>query len=86
MHVCARLAALGVLTVVTACTHEDFERAPALKTYAGNSQKHNSALQIIDPWPQGVQDTDLEVPAERPKVEPTSTTSKPVTGLEIGKN
>ena len=32
---------------------------------AGNAVAHNSALQIIDPWPPGVQDTDLVVPAER---------------------
>jgi len=32
---------------------------------AGNAVAHNSALQIIDPWPPGVQDTDLIVPAER---------------------
>lgn len=32
---------------------------------AGNAMAHNSALQIIDPWPPGVQDTDLVVPADR---------------------
>lgn len=32
---------------------------------AGDAIAHNSALQIIDPWPPGVQDTDLAVPAER---------------------
>ena len=32
---------------------------------AGNAIAHNSALQIIDPWPPGVQDTDIAVPADR---------------------
>lgn len=32
---------------------------------AGNAMAHNSALQIIDPWPPGVQDTDIVVPADR---------------------
>lgn len=31
----------------------------------GEAIAHNSALQIIDPWPPGVQETDLRVPAER---------------------
>lgn len=31
----------------------------------GEAIAHNSALQIIDPWPPGVQDTDLRVPAKR---------------------
>ncbi|QKV17785.1 hypothetical protein [Oricola thermophila] len=38
---------------------------------AGNSVAANSALQIIDPWPSGVQDTDLVVPAERGGTEAT---------------
>lgn len=49
---------------------------------AGNAVAHNSALQIIDPWPPGVQDTDLVVPAERESSDgagaATETTAQPV--------
>ena len=42
---------------------------------AGNAIAHNSALQIIDPWPAGVQNTKLKVPAERDKPSTAATTA-----------
>ena len=42
---------------------------------AGNAVAHNSALQIIDPWPPGVQDTDLVVPAERDSADTAAATN-----------
>jgi hypothetical protein len=32
----------------------------------GNAIAVNTALQVIDPWPAGVQDTDFPVPADHP--------------------
>ncbi len=31
----------------------------------GNAVKANTVLQMVDPWPEGVEDTNLKVPAER---------------------
>jgi len=48
----------------------------------GNAIAHNSSLQIIDPWPENVQDTNLVVPAEgatQPAAE--TTTAGPVLTL-----
>lgn len=50
---------------VSGCNHEDFVRTEGLTTGAGNAMAANTAMQMVDPWPAGVQDTRLRVPAER---------------------
>ena len=56
----------------------------------GNAIAHNTALQVIDPWPANVQDTHLIVPAERnsgadqaeSSEQSTSTTSVELTAVD----
>jgi hypothetical protein len=31
---------------------------------AGNAAAANTVMQMVDPWPKGVEDTDLSVPAD----------------------
>ena len=47
-----------------ACT-QTYKETEGVTLQAGNAVAYNSALQIIDPWPEGVQDTNLVVPANR---------------------
>ena len=67
------LAALAGL--LTGCAQDDFMRTEGLTMAVGDAVATNSALQIIDPWPEGVEDTTLNPPADRPK--PGDTTVVP---------
>lgn len=66
MHKTKTLIAMAlVTTTLAACVGPEETLNEGVTLGAGNAIAHNSALQIIDPWPPGVQDTDLVVPAER---------------------
>ena len=54
-------AAIGVF--VSACQYEQLNRSEFMSDAAGNAIAHNSALQIIDPWPRVAGNNDLWVPA-----------------------
>ena len=58
-----RMAALA--SVLTGCAQDDFMRTEGLTLAAGDAVAANSMLQIIDPWPRGVEDTQLNPPADR---------------------
>jgi hypothetical protein len=63
-----RLTLLGLAALCAAlagCAKDDYLRTEGLTETVGDSIAHNNALQIIDPWPEGVEDTDLDVPADR---------------------
>ncbi len=71
---------IGVIVVLTlqACAREDTLRTDGLTLGAGDAIARNSALQIIDPWPNGVEDTDLLVPNTRPNDQVDSGGGTPV--------
>ena len=50
---------------VSGCNHDDFVRTEGVTSGAGNAMAANTAMQMVDPWPAGVQDTRLRVPAAR---------------------
>ena len=58
LAVCAAPLAVG------AC-NQTYNETEGLTFQAGNAVAHNTALQLVDPWPAGVQDTNLVVPADR---------------------
>ncbi len=62
-----RLAALVVLTAVGGCASEHYRRGDGVTDGLGDSVAHNSALQIADPWQEGVENTDIDTPYVRPK-------------------
>lgn len=51
------------LFALSGCVVEN-EHSEGISYSGGNAIAHNSSLQIIDPWPDNVQDTHLVVPAE----------------------
>ena len=57
--------ACTALLALSGCAKEDALRAEGLSLGAGDAVAVNSALQIIDPWPAGVEDTELLVPSDR---------------------
>lgn len=47
-------------------------RYDGVTTGAGDAIAANTAMQMVDPWPRGVEDTDLTTPAERASTEAAS--------------
>jgi hypothetical protein len=45
--------------------NETFQRVDGLTPGAGDAIAANTAMQMVDPWQYGVQNTDLVVPADR---------------------
>lgn len=62
------LTTVFLTALVSGCTLAEEPELEGITLAGGNAVAHNSSLQIIDPWPAGVQDTDLNVPAEYPDV------------------
>lgn len=63
-----RLTLIGMIALsalLTGCAKDDLLRTEGLTMTAGDSIARNKALQVIDPWPAGVEDTNLRVPAVR---------------------
>ncbi|RVD61879.1 hypothetical protein EN828_17235 [Mesorhizobium sp. M2D.F.Ca.ET.185.01.1.1] len=58
--------ALLVAGFVGGCTSDDYTRTEGVTLAAGNAQASNTAMQMVDPWKYGVQNTRLLVPAQRP--------------------
>lgn len=72
MSLSCRVARLVLIAVSLAgCTSDDYLRANGLTPWAGDALAANTAMQMVDPWPAGVQNRDLRVPAAR--VEPAQT-------------
>jgi hypothetical protein len=57
---------IALLSVVGGCTSDDYVRTEGVTPAAGNAQAANTAMQMVDPWQYGVQNTRLKVPAQRP--------------------
>ncbi len=61
------IAIAGLIAVASSgCTtsHDQLVRPEAITLGAGNSVAANTVLQMVDPWPAGVNDTDIESPAD----------------------
>ena len=64
LAVCAMLA--GSAALLCACNSSQTLHHEGVTAYAGDAIAANTALQMVDPWPYGAQDTDLKTPAVRP--------------------
>ena len=82
-------AAGCALLLLSGCITENKD-SEGISYSAGNAIAHNTALQVIDPWPANVQDTHLVVPADRKggaeqadaSTQSTSTTSVELTSVD----
>jgi hypothetical protein len=72
------LLGASVILMLQACARDDTLRTEGLTLGAGDAIARNSALQIIDPWPTGVEDTDLSVPNTHPNDAVADTGSTPL--------
>ncbi|MDX8482224.1 hypothetical protein RFN28_27755 [Mesorhizobium sp. VK24D] len=57
--------ALLIAGALVGCTSDDYVRTEGVTPAAGNAQASNTAMQMVDPWLYGVQNTRLLVPAQR---------------------
>ncbi|RUV40373.1 MAG: hypothetical protein EOQ55_25740 [Mesorhizobium sp.] len=55
--------ALLLASALSGCTSDDYVRTEGVSPAAGNAQASNTAMQMVDPWQYGVQNTRLLVPA-----------------------
>lgn len=60
------LVSSAVILLLAGCTTSETLHHEGVTSYAGDAIAANTMLQMVDPWQYGVQDTDLETPAERP--------------------
>lgn len=58
---------VALVVPLAGCMTEDTLRHSGVTGSAGDTIAANTAMQMVDPWPRGVQDTSLSVPAERPQ-------------------
>ncbi len=56
---------IPALALLSACTTDTVLRPEGVTSFAGNAIAANTAMQVVDPWQYGVQDTKLKTPAER---------------------
>lgn len=59
------ITVLAAGAFLSSCAKDDYARTEGLSLGAGDAMAVNTALQVIDPWPAGVEDTDLTVPSDR---------------------
>ena len=59
------LAALAASCCTFAGCSETYRRVDGVTPGVGDAVAANTAMQMVDPWQYGVQDTDLSVPADR---------------------
>lgn len=65
MHILFKLALIVPAALAAGCTSDDYMRTEGLTPGAGNAMAANTAMQMVDPWQNGVQNTNLVVPATR---------------------
>ena len=75
------ISVLAAGTLLASCAKDDALRTEGLTLGAGDAIARNTALQVIDPWPAGVEDTELLVPSDRgaPPAAPAAVASSTLT-------
>jgi hypothetical protein len=70
---CKASYVLLALAVLPACTSA---RTEGVTSGAGNAIAANTVMQMVDPWPVGVENTDLDVPADHSQYRPAAAASE----------
>ena len=58
------ISALGLSLAAAGCTSDEMARNEGVTGRAGDAIAADTVLQMVDPWPRGVEDTNLRVPAD----------------------
>lgn len=62
-----RVSVLALAASLAGCASEHYRRGDGVTDAVGDSVAANTALQIVDPWPAGVDDPNIDSPYERPE-------------------
>lgn len=57
------------------------ERPEAVTLGAGNAQAANTVMQIVDPWPAGVDNTNIKTPADLEQYQPDEEDQEDADGI-----
>jgi hypothetical protein len=71
------LAMLSAALAAGGCTSDEFARYQGVTPYAGNAIASNTVLQMVDPWPRGVENTNLDVPADHKQYQTAASDGAP---------
>ena len=55
---------MAAMLLAAGCTASQQVRGDGAYLESGNAMHANTVLQMVDPWPAGVEETDLRVPAD----------------------
>ena len=80
-----RVSLLAICLATAGCTSDQTMRMDGVTPGAGEAIAANTVMQMVDPWPVGVDDTVLLVPAERAAKAAQAQTSGQVTGADSGR-
>jgi hypothetical protein len=58
------VSALGLALAAAGCTSDELARNEGVTGRAGDAMAANTVMQMVDPWPRGVENTNLRVPAD----------------------
>lgn len=58
------IALVMTFALSAGCATEETTRMDGLTLGAGNAMAANTVMQMVDPWPRGVENTNLIVPAD----------------------
>jgi hypothetical protein len=54
----------GLPLMMAGCTSDEFARNEGVTGRAGDAIAADTVMQMVDPWPRGVENTNLRVPAD----------------------
>lgn len=57
-----KVTVIGLVAMTASCASEHYRRGDGITDFAGDTIAQNTALQVVDPWAEGVEDTDIRSP------------------------
>ncbi len=76
------VSVFGLSLVAAGCTSDELARNEGVTGRAGDAMAANTVMQMVDPWPRGVENTNLRVPADHAQYQnkPATTAKAPSAG------
>jgi hypothetical protein len=59
------VSVFGLSLAAAGCTSDEFARNEGVTGRAGDAMAANTVMQMVDPWPRGVENTNLRMPADQ---------------------
>lgn len=79
----ARIFAIMLTGLSAGCTTDEPLRYHGVSHGAGDAIAANTVMQMVDPWPAGVEQTDLKIPADHEQYRKKSAAAGEAGGEDI---